>query len=557
MALPKLVKGLKRRSKAGGDAKHSGLPFSPVRGSRFVLFLGDEGAILVYLTGNKVNKRQFVPDSGEQNLNELRATLAEDPKAPVEMIIDTMDQTYIQQTLPPVSALSVGRLIRRRLDRDFGANDIKGAVVLGREMTGRKDWNFIMVGIEYSTQLSLWFDFLETLPNRFDGIYLVSVEAELIIKSLDKAMGVPAEGTGSEWKFLVSHNKVGGFRQVILRNGKIIFTRMAQPIGESTPEVIAGNIEQEILGTIEYMRRLSYTPQAGLDVYIIASSAVKPLIDASKFNASNTQVLSPYEVAGHLGIEGATQPTDQFGDVILAAAIGASRKHVLKLSTQGSKQFDTLYQALIYQRMAAAAAGIMLFLYTGGILVDIYNSHSESSDLEQKKTVQQQSITKLETEIKEANLDLEKANDLINLYTVLIEQRISPMPFIAKLQQTIHPPIVVKEITWAIDRGSDTVGKGKPLPKMTTVLTMEFPGVTTLEGFRMVSKKLLEELNVAFQGYTISFTKLPSVFSESSAMNITFDEREKTNQPLDVELTIQGEVMLATVNPPPAAGASE
>src|SRR5690606_17941331 len=115
-----------------------------------------------------------------------------------------------------------------------------------------------------------------------------------------------------------------------LRGGRIIFTRLAQPVGESSAEVIAGSIEQEMLSTIEYMKRLSFSPQTGkLDIYIVASSNIKAAIDAKRFNATTFQILTPFEVAQHLKIEGAAQPTDQFGDVIMAALIGASKKHVL------------------------------------------------------------------------------------------------------------------------------------------------------------------------------------------------------------------------------------
>ncbi|MDE3038847.1 MAG: hypothetical protein KGJ21_10425, partial [Pseudomonadota bacterium] len=328
---------LKERVKAFGGVLTRAQLGKVASGSRFVLFIGDEGVILVHLKDNVVLSRQFVPDGSEQNLQELRQSLSVDDKAPVLVVIDNLDQTFVQQTLPPVSQFSVSKLIRRRLERDFGVSDIKGYLLLGREETGRRDWNFMMVSIERSAQIALWLDFVADLPNRFQGVYLVSVEAELIIKKLKQAMGTSGEG-GSEWMFFVSHNKVGGFRQVILHNGRIIFTRMAQPIGESTPEVIAGNIEQEMLSTIEYMRRLSFDAANGLDVYIIASGAIRAAIDSSKFGARTTHILTPYEVAQYLNIEGATQPTDQFGDVVLAAAIGASRLHVLKLSTPQTQQ---------------------------------------------------------------------------------------------------------------------------------------------------------------------------------------------------------------------------
>ena len=79
-------------------------PSKFLKGPRFVLFIGDEGTILLYMKKNVVLSRQFVPDTSEQHLEELRASIAADPQAPLSMVIDNLDQTYVQQTLPPVSS---------------------------------------------------------------------------------------------------------------------------------------------------------------------------------------------------------------------------------------------------------------------------------------------------------------------------------------------------------------------------------------------------------------------------------------------------------------------
>lgn len=565
MTLPKLDTLLKRKEKDPATLK-GGKPFVAVRNSRFVLFVGDEGAVLIYLKGREVLRRQFLgTDAGAQNMTELRNALAQDSHAPIMMIVDTLDQTYVQQTLPPVSSLSVGRLIKRRLDRDFTTTKIKGAVVLGREQAGRKDWNFMMVGIEDSPQITRWLEFLEDLPNRFEGIYLVAVEAEIFIQAIEYAMGLTLKDTASEWKFLVSHNKVGGFRQVILRNNRIIFTRLAQPIGESTPEVIAGNIEQEIISTTEYMRRLAFNPQAGLDLYIVASGAVKGLIDKNKFNATHTYMMTPYEMAQHLGIEGATQASDQFGDVVLAAAIGCSRRHVLKLTTPQSTQLDMLNNARMGQRAAAALVGAGLICYTGSMLLDMGLTHFDSSSLEEEREAQQQAYTKLRAEIADSKLDVEKAGDMINLYNDLKDQELSPLPFIARVETVIHAPIVVKGFEWTVDGNEPTASNSttavhptappRNQMKITALLTLQFPGVTTLDEFKTVSKKILDDLQQTFNGYDIKFTKLPTAFSENEKVDITFGNSAVPSTPgvaPDVQLSIRGPALLAD-NPPAAA----
>ena len=505
-----------------------------LKGSRFVLFIGDEGAILLYIKNNNVVSRQFVPDASEQNLEELRGNLSLDTKAPISLALDSMDQTYTQQTLPPVSAMSVKKLIDRRLQRDFAATDLKGAIMIGREKTGRKDWNFLMVSIERSRQISMWLDFALLLPNRFQGVYLVSVEAETVIKKLEAAMGVPKEGTGAKWKFFVSHNKVGGFRQVVLRDGRIIFTRMSQPIGESTPEVIAGNIEQEMQSTIEYMKRLTFSADAGLDVYIIASSAIKPLVDQHKFVTNTFNILTPYEVAQYLGIEGATQPTDQFGDVILAASIATSTKHVLTLSTPESKKFDKLFNVFRFQRIASALLLIGVLGYAGSIASDIYVKFMDAEDLDHAKRVHQKNLADLRDEIKNSELDVENIGDLMDQYQLLLKQTVLPFSFLNKVQTILKPPIIIKNMDWALD---DKTAAGNALlpPKMTVVFTLQFPGVNDVETFKALSKKLIDDLKNLLKGYDITFGKLPTKYTEADNLNITFDNANAPPTPANTE----------------------
>lgn len=530
----------KKGAPASKRAPQSGKKFLP--GARFVLFIGDEGAILLYIRLNNVISRQFVPDASEQNLEELRASLDLDQKAPISVVFDNMDQNYTQQTLPPVSAMSVKKLIDRRLARDFAPTDIKGAIALGREKQGRKDWNFMMVSLERSRQIAIWLDFVQALPNRFQGIYLVPVESEVIVAKLEEAMGVSEERTGNGWKFFVSHNKVGGFRQVVLRDGRIAFTRMSQPVSESAPEVIAGNIEQEMQSTIEYMKRLNFHVQSDLDVYIVASSLINPLIDRNKFVTNSFNTLTPYEVAGFLGIEGATQPTDQFGDVILAASIATSQKHVLTLTTPESKKFDKLYDWLRLQRILAAVIMLGVLGFAGTVASSIYLKYLDSQDLELVKRTHQRNLTNLNDEIRKSDLGVEKNGDLMDQYQLLLKQSVMPFAFINKVQTLIKYPIVIKSVDWTVE---DKTAAGNALlpPKMSVVFNLQFPGVNDPETFRALSKKLLQDLKALMTGFDIAFGKLPAKYTAVENLNINFDNAAApaapANETPDVQLTFR------------------
>ncbi len=529
--LSKIKIGKKSRDKAAASPR--GMEFKPSKGAKFVIFIGDEGAILIYIKGSAVQSRQFVPDNGLQSLSEFRQTLSRDPEAPILLVIDSMDQSYVQQTLPPVSSLSVGKLVKRRLERDFASSDIKGAIMLGREQTGRKDWNFMMVAVEKSPQLTVWINFIEEQPNHFRGIYLVSVETENIVKYLEHASVDPREGPPTQWKFFVSHNKVGGFRQVILRNGRIIFTRLAQPIGESNTEMVAGNIEQEMISTIEYMKRLSFNAQDGLDIYIVASAGIKSAIDKTKFGAASLHVFTPYEMAQHFGIEGATQPTDQFGDVILAATIGCSRKYVLPLSTPLSKQVNQYFQLLSLQRTIAIIGGLGIIGYAGAVGIGMISLVQDAGEMETNMQTQRSKIGSLREEINKSDLDIEKANDLLDLYKQMLEEQISPIPFVQALMPIKQSPVWVKEITW--EAGDSTKSGNANLlltspkaHKINASANLEFLDVTAdPKGFRIISQKVLENIREWFKGYKVEYSSLPEGYMEDNKLEIKFDDEEK------------------------------
>ena len=523
--------GKKSKTKlAQGAEGEKGKAFvTSTKGNKFVLFIGDEGAILIYIKGNVVQSRQFVPDASPTSLSDLKRALAADTKAPVMVVVDNMDQSYVQQTLPPVSSLSVGKLIKRRLVRDFGANDIKGAIVLGREKSGRKDWNFLMVALEKSPQLTVWLDFVITLPNRVSGIHLVSVESEVLVKGLESAMGFGKKGTGSEWKFFVSHNKVGGFRQVILRNGRIIFTRLAQPLNDSSAEVIAGSIEQEMLSTIEYMKRLSFNPQTGLDVYIIASAGIKSAIDPSKFNATSLNVLTPFEVAQYLGIEGATQPTDQFGDVILAATIGCSKTHVLTLQTAETRRINTYFPAdrlpapgrcrprragcCVTACMSATASGRRCRTWMRSTRKPSSSSGSTLSRAKARKTT---SILRPPT-----------------MPSTPI-WRFRPNASCRSTSSSSSSPYRSCRYGYASSRGRSPRRKKNTQPgafptsspagyRAGATLTLEFPAVTNDPNlFVIAARKILTEVQSYYQNYDVRFAKLPTGYLETDKKEIDF-----------------------------------
>ena len=543
------------------DASNKTKTFSATTGAKYAIILGDEGAILIYVVGKVVQSRNFIAHANTENLKEFESILSKNTKAPIFMIIDSMDQSFIQQSLPPISPLGVKKLIKRRLDRDLGADVIKGYVLLERDETGRRDWNFLMVSLENNPNLNLWFEFVERVENRLSGIYLLSVEAENIVKNIDIAIGLPRRSkknpTGSEWKFFVTHNKVGGFRQVILKDGRIIFTRLTQPVGEVTTDVIAGNIEQEMMSTVEYMKRLTFNPQQGLDIYIVASSDINKSLDVSRISAANVFKFTPFEVAEFFGISGAAQSSDQFGDVIMAAYIACSKVHRLVLTLPKALKVNQLYNFVKYQRTFAGLAVLGMIVYSGILTLGLMNKYSEIENLEQRKIIQQRKLDEINQDIKKSGIDIQKVSDTVLLYNQLISEAHSPLPLLARLRAAIMAPIVMADVFWqgpALDT-SGAISPESTAKGDSVLLVLRFPEVSgTDEAFKSVAKKVLLDVRAAFPEYEVVYTKLPDAISKKSeAGEITFDDKDALIEIDNASLEATLSLIKKSGNEPPQA----
>jgi hypothetical protein len=295
-------------------------------------------------------------------------------------------------------------------------------------------------------------------------------------------------------------------------------------------------------------------------------------------------VLTPYEVAKYLDIEGATQPADQFGDVVLAASIGRSARHVLTLHTAESQKFNQLYQYMQMQRVGAVALGVLGVLYAVGIILMMYGTYVDASRQEAMKADQQKKLNLVRLAIRQSSTDVEKTNDIIDLYAQLEKERFLPTPMLDRIQKTVTSAVDIKGVEVAYDEpvkvrdttnvytpnygtSSSPASSATAPTVVTATLTLEFPGVTTLEAFKPVSIKLVSDLRAVFPGFDISYTRLPSVFSENEKLDMTFGDNKTTEsnaltrQSLDVVLTVSGRADLLDTLPDmvaaPAGAAQE
>ena len=499
------------------------------KGKQFVLLIGDDGAILVFMEGKKVVRRLFAPspqpDSTEAMLELMRANA----NVPISILVDSIDQQFVRQSFPPVSSVSVKGLVNRRLERDFQPEDLKGFLPLGREKIGRKEWQFLLISLAKTTLLTSWIDLVAELANPLLGIYLVPVEASTYIAMLNRASN---NTSPQPWQFLVTHHKISGFRQVVLQDGRLVFTRLTQIVDDAIPAVIAGNVEQEVLNTLEYLKRLGFADNKTLDLTIVASQDVNEALDLNRFGFAATQALAPIDVADALGFEQAALSADRFGDVVMAAAFLRGKKRVLRFATAYINALSQLYAV----RKAITLLSALVVLGLAGMSI------SNLLDMNDINNLTDQSITKHNTvrpqlqHLKEtvANLDKNIAfkSAVVSTYNAYIKNAPEPITFIKDIAPLLTPDERILSLEWTTKadapQGTSTPPKTADSTTPITV-TAEFIFRGTYKDVDALSKAVaayIAELTRKLPQYTITSAPFPWISTETKSLEISFDKAE-------------------------------
>jgi hypothetical protein len=345
------------------------------KGGRFLLLIGDDGAIFGRLDGQKLAEAWFCPhDKLEEGRALFAKLLASRKAAPLLVLADLLEQMYREDQLPKVGPLDEAKLLRRRLDMAFPGDACKGVLKLGADAKGGQ--KILMAVLAESKALAGWSEFLEGLANPITGYCLQPLEA------VDLLTFLMPESTGKErhWRALIGLQATGGLRQIFTVGGKLVITRLTQAPDDAA--ALASTIERELRSSISYLKRLGYNETERLDLTVIGDEALCAEIRERELAVSSLLAFTPSEAAGHLGLRGAAKVKDGYSDLLLAEWAALRKKPILVLPTPALDARNRLRRALRLGRVAAVAATAGVVLLLGGLASYSYQAGLLADSLE-------------------------------------------------------------------------------------------------------------------------------------------------------------------------------
>jgi len=334
-------------------------------GTRFVLSIGDEAAVLTLIKGKGVAGAWVADPDPADGAAEVLEALRRHRTAPVYVLMDAFEQMFREEKVPRVNLFDQGKVVRRYLSMTFPGNNLQGAVPHGRDPQGNQ--YYLFASVPPTEQVSGWLTVLEEAGRPPRSIHMLPLESLSMLRALTPR----TEIQGVRWRMLFSFNMAGGLRQIVSKQKRIMLARLTPPPRAGGAVDVAAIIERDFQQTLAYVKRMGYQQGDHLDVVVIAEDPLASQIKARPWEVHSLTVLSPGDAGAALGLGTVGQPGQPYADVLHALWFATRPKGAMTLDWAQKPRADL--QRLVARAAPAAAVAVSLGLtgYTGSLALDL------------------------------------------------------------------------------------------------------------------------------------------------------------------------------------------
>lgn len=385
---------------------------------RFVLLIGDAGAMIARLSGCTVEEHQFLGGALEENIRQAKLVLARFPKYPVIILFDVLGQSYRRDRLPPVNMLDRPKIMARKLETLFPGAELKGGLRIGPSEGDVRGFDYLFAAVTASPEIASWQKFLEQIENPVSDARLLPVESVKLLHRLISKRNGDASMPPSQWNILITQHRTGGFRQIVTRDHRMAITRMTSGfIDIDSPGEIAGLLQREIGATVDYITRLGYNRDDALDAIFIGRSDIGAAVKTASLPVRRLTAYTPAQAEALAGISGSLDDSGHFAD-LLHAAWGASRfLPVLSIWPRAKRQQRLMTLGLIWGARTLAAASLAGLVYGAVLFWNIQGAEAEYLQAETARAALQQEYDAEFSKLDGGEIPISRMRDIIAIHT--------------------------------------------------------------------------------------------------------------------------------------------
>ncbi|WCR57735.1 MAG: hypothetical protein PG980_000207 [Wolbachia endosymbiont of Ctenocephalides felis wCfeJ] len=467
-----------------------------------MLSVGEGGTILLYFKNNTLNKRYFVKDKNDKAVSDLSLCLASDKKAPLYLVLNHADQNYLLQSIPKVNRISAYLSAKAKMEHFACNNDISSVFLVEKPNKINPNWYYLLVSSKAKHLVEYWLNIFIERGSNFKGILMFPMEINNMTKK------VFCENSHN-WKVIVVATKTGGYRQVVLKENKMVFTRLVPFTNDSLPGIIAGGIYQEVRNTIRSLTKFGFKKNDPIDLCMVVPENIKTSLSVINFSENSVSIFTPYELGKLLGSELAVSEKDSFCDTIILFHSFKNGPAAV-FNTKETKEFYLLnYLSLNSPRVFLCFAATFIAINTL-YLLNLHSNLNVAGNLLAKKEALDNQLIKLSQSYNVKKID--EVYDFININNILSKMEYSPLVQVRYAERLKVPGVELQSFEWNYNEAENYI--------ITTLRFTFQPGKDISYQYKELQKKL----NNNFRTYDVDISSLPATKKQNVSIDVQIGE---------------------------------
>jgi hypothetical protein len=448
---------------------------------RFVLTIGNEGGLLAQIAGGRVIDARPV-GTDEAAFAELGAVLGKRARRPLVVLIDLLEQSYRQESVPKVNRMDRSKVLARRLERAFPDAELRAALERGEDPDQRSTRRYLLAAVPPAPDWTPWVEFLRTVENPIVALTLLPVEAVTMVTRLARHL-TPAEAEPHPWTILISRQSTGGVRQIVVNRGELALTRLTPSLtpeasrallpgrqgsaAEPTASAAAGAgsidlvaaTQHELRATLGYMTRLGYRADAGLDIIVLGDDALRRQWSDAVPSGARLHMLSATEAAAALGL-GRIDDAEH-GTLLCAAWTARKRQPAIQLLPADLRRRMREELSLHWAGTGLGVSAIGLASYAAFLAVTGLELEHEIDWLRAWQATARSHLERDGVDAADGTASADMMRAVLQAYRRLQSDRLDPIAPLQALRATMARDEQLLSVGWQVDLG-DTGGRDEP-----------------------------------------------------------------------------------------------
>jgi hypothetical protein len=411
----------------------------------FVLVVGDDGALLhgAGVGGGPL----FTPSFDDPATGQIVTRLRRHPRMPVSILFDVLEQSFRREGVPKVNLLDAAKVVRRRMEMAFPVSQLRGHVKMAPDKDQPRQDQYMFIGLAESDLVNKWVNLLGTLPNPIGGLSSLPLEAVPMAERLGAVAGRPA----ATFTALVTWNLVGGFRQVVVRDGELVFTRLTPTVeAASDGAELGANLEREFRATLGYLNRLGFAEGSTLRVVAVLPDRAREAVGRLRIAGDTPLFMTPSEAAKRLGLGRLEQTNDQYADLLHAVHSARQGTLAASLLTPALRQRQQLEQGGLWLGRAAIAGVVAGIVYGSWLGAESLLASYELAGLRDQVATQTRLLAAEEARLAKFPAALATVNGAITLDDLLMKRRADPFALLAAMAPGTTAQMRLSELEWLV-----------------------------------------------------------------------------------------------------------